>query len=231
MSKLITLIALFTALSLTSCITNRTIAIDNSGIVRTSMKAAPYRVSVCILDDMRHLEQDNFMQMKKSGLRGQIKKVCINLNKYYMDESASVQISRIFSDYIVQKGLFFRCFFNDPQADYFLKGELNHFLMVQKISRNAIYQMPTGLIGEVIKMGIDDVTDSNSVYEFRKLRLEDKEGNVVIEFGDIKREYNEPMLYEYGTCECAFKNANINLKVFLEEVALEMEKKLKETSN
>lgn len=115
-------------------------------------------------------------------------------------------------DHFNKGRLFKMCFYDHSQySDYYLTGVLNSLYGEQEFSSAAAVGAQFGLLGALATSGAR--TPGRIVIDISDIKLYNKVGSLVKDFGSFYKEYNEEFKAD-ATCWCIYWNINDALKDF-----------------
>jgi len=207
---------------LISCVTSRYINYSvNNIIVPKDAESIPINVDIRTLTDNRAMIEDNmvlFTDPRETTINK--KRMCINSEKHYNQESVVNQITRILVKHINSAKLFSNATFNENiDSIYYLTGALYCFYGEQEFSLKAKDAVAIGamfgLVGGMIGGAISDniKTPGTIVIEISDLKLFRKDGTLVKDLGNFSQEYKGDFK-ENGSCWCIYETVNVKLKDF-----------------
>ena len=192
-----------------------------------TIKTYPIYVNIRLLDDKRALQQDNnvlFTEAQQTKLNGE--KSCINSEKYYRTDSVPMQITRMLAEHFNKARLFYYTTCNKSGFNgYYLTGTINRYYGEQKFSTGAAVGAQFGLIGAIATSGIK--TPGKIIIEISDLKLFNKDGEIIKDFGTFYKDYNEDISAD-AYCWCIYRNINEKLKDFNAHLAEKIRSDLSE---
>ncbi len=183
-----------------------------------TVKIIPIAVDLRILGDNRAQVAENsvlFTDPRQTNLKGE--KSCINSEQHYKQDSVTMQITRLIAGHFNKVKLFNYTTFNKSNSNgYYLTGTLNRFYGEQKFSTGAAVGSQFGLIGALATAGIK--TPGKIVIEIADLKLFNKDGVLIKDFGTFYKDYKEDISAD-AYCWCIYRNINEKLKDFNSHLA------------
>ena len=210
MKKLLFLFPVF----LIGCTLNQRIAYKTDDLsAHHSINTIPAMVEIRILADNRaNIEENSILFHNPRQIRLNGKQTCINSEKHYKNEPVVNQITNLMVDHFNKARLFQMSFYDhSPHSNYYLTGTLNSFYGEQEYSSAKAVGAQFGLIGALATAGVK--TPGKIVIDISDLRLYDKDGTLVKDFGSLYKEYSDDFKAD-ASCWCAYWNVNEMLKDF-----------------
>jgi hypothetical protein len=186
--------------------------------VPNELRVIPISVDMRILKDNRTQIVDNnvlFTAPRQTSLNGE--RSCINSEQHYKKDSVTTQITRLIAEHFNKVKLFNHTTYNQNNSSgYYLTGTLNSFYGKQKFSSGAAVGAQFGLIGALATAGIK--TPGKIIIEIADLKLFNKDGVIIKDFGSFYKEYDEDFSAD-AYCWCIYRNINEKLKDFNSHLA------------
>jgi hypothetical protein len=186
--------------------------------VPNGIKTFPIFVDLRLLKDNRAQTEENnvlFTAPRQTKLNGE--NSCINSEQHYKKDSVTMQITRIIAEHFNKAKLFYFTTYNKNNSDgYYITGTLNSFYGEQKFSTGAAVGAQFGFIGAIATSGIK--TPGKIIIEISDLKLFNKDGVLIKDFGSFYKDYNED-LHADAYCWCIYGNLNEKLKDYNSHLA------------
>ena len=197
--------------------------------VPNGIKTIPIFVDLRVLKDNRAQIGENnvlFTAPRQTKLNGE--KSCINSEQHYKKDSVTMQITRLIAEHFNKVKLFNYTTYNQNNSKgYYLTGTLNNFYGEQKFSTGAAVGAQFGLVGALATAGIK--TPGKIIIEISDIKLFNKDGVLIKDFGDFYKEYNEDLSAD-AYCWCIYRNINEKLKDFNSHLAEKIRSDLADTN-
>lgn len=186
--------------------------------VPNTVKIIPIFVNLRVLEDNRaQLKENNvlFTYPRQTKLNGE--NSCINSEQHYKKDSVTIQITRLIAEHFNKVKLFnYTTYSQNNSNGYYITGTLNSFYGEQRFSSGAAVGAQFGLIGALATAGIK--TLGKIIIEISDLKLFNKDGVLIKDFGSFYKDYNEDLSAD-AYCWCIYRNINNKLKDFNSHLA------------
>lgn len=170
-------------------------------------------LSVLEFEDQRRYSSENtahFTSGRNCFIAGE--NMCINAEKHYHKVPPAQQFSMLLTKRFETDFPSIKAMYNNPDsADYYVRGSLVQLNGRQGFSNAAAVGAQFGLVGALATSGAR--TDGRIVIEINDLTVYDADYNVIRDFGDVYRVYEDEFRAD-AYCWAIFHNVNDMVKKF-----------------
>lgn len=225
--KTVWCVLILTSLAVTGCAFPQTVTYKLDDITPTEIDLLSHSIlNIESFEDLRRTVPENkmfFSEGRETRAPGRLS--CINSEKHYEETPVPVQIANIMAQHLNKRGAFKLVTVNQKEnADLYLTGKLKRFAGVQDFSKSAaVLSGIGGILSALAAMGLK--TDGSIDIEFGDLAVYRKDGTLLTNLDNIRETFVEQLKAD-AYCWKIYKNVNEKLKLVVDKLGDEMEKRI-----